>query len=189
MRKLKLQMQISVDGFVAGPNGELDWMTWNWDDKLKKFVDELHKPVDTILLGRKMTDGFVGHWSAAAKNPDDESYEFAKIMVDTPKVVFSRTLDKSSWENTTLASNVVDDVNGFKGKDGGDIIVYGGAGFVSTLIKENLIDDYYLFVNPTAIGTGLQIFGDAGTNKQLELVDSTPYECGVVVNHYRPVQT
>ena len=84
MRKLKLQVQISVDGYVAGPNGELDWMTWNPDDKLLEFINSLIDSSDTILLGRKMTDGFVSHWeNTISNNPDNL---FAKKMVDTPKV-------------------------------------------------------------------------------------------------------
>jgi dihydrofolate reductase len=177
-------MQISVDGFVAGPNGELDWMTWNWDDELKKFADRLHEPVDTILLGRNMTDGFINHWTDVTKNPEDESHEFAKKMVDTPKVVFSTKLDKSKWPNTYLAKNIVEDVNCLKKSEGGDIIVYGGAGFVSSLIKENLIDDYYLYTNPTAVGKGMRIFEKAGQNLSFALAESTPFECGIVVNHY-----
>jgi dihydrofolate reductase len=185
MRKLKLQMQITVDGFVAGPNGELDWMTWNWDDKLKDFVSKFHDPVDTILLGRKMTDGFVDYWSSVLDKPESPEYDFAKKMIDTPKVVFSRTVTESKWINTTIESDLVGGVNKQKAADGKDIIVYGGAGFVSSLIKENLIDDYHLFINPAAIGKGLQIFGEAGQNVGLKLVESTPYECGVIVNHYR----
>ena len=78
MRKLKLQVQMSVDGFIAGPNSEMDWMTWNWDDKLKTFVSELTDSVDTILLGRKMTDGFISHWKSITQNPADEGFSFAK---------------------------------------------------------------------------------------------------------------
>ena len=104
MRKLKLQMQLSIDGFVGGPNGELDWMEWNWDDEIKGYVTELTDSVDTILLGRKMTEGFISHWSNIVTNkPDDPSYPFAKKMVDKPKVVFTKTLDESKWENTKLA--------------------------------------------------------------------------------------
>src|SRR5262249_21751669 len=104
MRKLKLQVQMSVDALVGGPNGELDWMTWNWDDGLKNFVTQLTESVDTILLGKNMTDGFVSHWTNIVKNnPDDESYPFAKKMVDYKKVVFSKTLNESTWENTKLA--------------------------------------------------------------------------------------
>ena len=63
LRKLKLQVQISIDGYIAGPNGEMDWMVWNWDDKLKNCVFEITESVDTIILGRKMTDGFISEWS------------------------------------------------------------------------------------------------------------------------------
>ena len=133
-----------------------------------------------------MTDGFVEHWSNVIKNPEDEGYELGKKMIDTPKVVFTRTMTESAWVNTTLAHDLVADVNKLKESDGRDIIVYGGAGFVTSLINENLIDDYYLFVNPAAIGDGLTIFGSAGGTKRLKLIESTPHECGVVVNHYQP---
>jgi dihydrofolate reductase len=193
MRKLKLQVQMSVDGFVGGPNGELDWMTWNWDDALKNFVNELTDSVDTILLGRKMTDGFVNHWTNIVKNRrDDESYPFAKKMVDKPKIVFTKTLDESNpisaeWENTRLAKgDIVEEVNKIKNEQSGkDIVVYGGAGFVSSLIKNNLIDEFYLFVNPAAIGNGLSIF-EGRTN--LKFVKSIPFSCGVVVLNYEPVK-
>ena len=92
MRKLKLQVQLSVDSYIAGPNGEMDWMIWNWDDKLKNYVFELTDPVDTIILGRKMTDGFVSYWSDVMTKPDDPFYAFAKKMIETSKVVFTKTL-------------------------------------------------------------------------------------------------
>jgi dihydrofolate reductase len=184
MRKLKLQVQMSIDGYIAGPNSEMDWMTWNWDDKLKDFVNDLHKPVDTILLGRGMADGFISHWTNVTNNPDDPSYEFARLMVDTPKVVFTKTLEESTWANTVLAKGpLADEINQLKNQDGGDIIAYGGAGFDASLIAENLIDELMLFVNPTAIGEGLKIF--TGLTK-LELVSATPYSCGIVVLTYRP---
>ena len=183
MRKLKLQMQLSVDGYCAGPNGELDWMTWNWDDELKKFVDDLHDTVDTILLGRKMTEGFISHWTNIVKNkPEDESYPFAKKMVDFQKVVFTKTLDSSAWENTELAKgNLADEINKLKNKNGKDIIVYGGAGFVSSLVKEGLIDELNFFINPTANGNGLRIFSD---RTDLKLERSKNFDCGIVVLTY-----
>jgi len=193
MRKLKLQVQMSVDGFVSRADGALDWMTWDWDDGLKKYVTDIHDTVDTILLGRKMTEGFISHWLSVVEKHDKstkelkENYEFAKKMIDIPKVVFTKTLDKHNWVNTTLAKgNVVDEVNQLKKKIGKDIIVYGGAGFVSSLIKNNLIDDYNLFINPSAIGKGLTIFSEAGDKFNLKLVESRTFDCGIVVNHYEP---
>jgi RibD C-terminal domain len=95
LRKLKLQVQMSVDSYIAGPKGEMDWIISNWDDKLKKYVFELTEPVDTIVLGRKMTDGFISYWSDVMTKPYDPSYAFAKKMIETPKVVFTKTLKKS----------------------------------------------------------------------------------------------
>lgn len=185
MRKLKLQMQTTVNGFVAGPNGELDWMTWNWDDELKNLVSGLHESVDTILLGRKMTDGFVTHWESVLNNPDDESYDFAKKMVETPKIVFSRTLEKSDWRNTELAGkgDLATEIGRIKNLPGNDIIVYGGAGFVSSLVEADLIDEYNLFVNPTAIGEGLTIFGGPRA-KSLHLSEGRAFDCGIVLHTY-----
>jgi len=186
MRKLKLQVQLSLDGFVGRPDGGLDWMTWNWDDELKEYVNDLHNLVDTILLGRKMTDGFVSHWTDIVKNkPDSEEYPFAKQMVDFHKVVFTKTLEESTWENTTLArGDITEEVNKLKKGNGRDIIVYGGAGFVSSLIKNNLIDEYHLFINPTAIGNGLEIFNNLESKLPLKLVRSKAFNCGIVVNQY-----
>jgi dihydrofolate reductase len=186
MRKLKLQMQMTANGYVGGPNGELDWMTWDWDDKLKDYAAELTKSFDTILLGRKMTDGFIKHWSNVTKNPKDETYEAAKKFIDTPKVVFTKTLSESQWDNTTLAKgDLTEEVNKLKNQEGIDIIVYGGAGFVSSLVKAGLIDDYFLFMNPTAIPTGMTIFGDIDAKRELALQSSTSFDCGITVQHYK----
>jgi len=188
MRKLKLQVQMSLDGFVARPNGELDWMTWDMDDKIKNYITNLTNSVDTILLGRKMTDEFIKYWTDLLKNkPDSEEYPFAKQMVDYKKIVFTKTLDKSTWENTTLAKgDIIDEVNKIKNQNSKkDIVVYGGAGFVTSLIKHNLIDEYHLFINPTAIGKGLEIFKDVESRLALKLVKSTAFPCGIVVNQYQ----
>ena len=185
MRKLKLQVQMTVDGFVCGPNGELDWAMMQWTDDVKKYVTELTDSCDTILLGHNMTDGFVKHWEAALEKPESEEYSFAKKMVDYPKIVFSTTLTESKWNNTTL-HNSLDIINELKNKDGKDIIVYGGATFVSSLIEANLIDEYYLVINPAAIGSGRRIFGDNYHIINLTLLESRTFDSGKVLNRYKP---
>jgi dihydrofolate reductase len=140
-----------------------------------------------------MTPGFITYWEAAAADPDDPVLNrpggltfgpFAKKMVNTPKVVFTKTLEKSEWKNTTLAKgDVTKEINDLKAKSGKDIIVYGGAGLVASLISQNLIDDLNLFVNPAAIGTGLKIF-TGRTN--LKLIDTATYKCGTVLHRYTP---
>jgi dihydrofolate reductase len=184
MRKLKLQMQVTVDGCVAGPDGQLDWMTWEWDPELEAFTNRLHDTVDTILLGRKMTDGFIKHWEQAALKPGSKEYEFAQRMVNTPKVVFSKTVKHVDGKNVRVENgDLVGAVEQLKSAAGKDIIVYGGAGFVSSLIEHGLIDEMNFFVNPVAIGSGMRVFKG---KRPLALAASKGYPCGVVVNIYLP---
>jgi dihydrofolate reductase len=182
MRKLKLQVQMSVDGFVAGPEGQLDWMTFAMDEKLLAFINQLTDTSDTILLGRKMTEGFVTYWENVA--PNSPEYEFAQKMVGMPKVVFSRTAKKIEGKNVRVENGpLVDAVNRLKRQSGKDIVVYGGASFVSSLIENRLIDELNIFVNPIAIAKGLRIFSQ---RTPLTLVNSVAYSSGIVVNTYKP---
>ena len=187
MRKLKLQVQMTVDGYIAGPNGEMDWITFNWDDELKNYVTALTEPVDCIILGRKLAQGFIPHWASVAANPDHEDHTAGVKFTDTSKVVFTKTLNKSEWDNTVLATGeLVDEITKLKNQAGKDIIVYGGATFVSSLIKNGLIDEFHLFVNPTAIGTGMAIFKELDSKQPLTLVKSRSFDCGIVVLNYEP---
>jgi dihydrofolate reductase len=185
MKKLKLQVQISVDGYIAGPNGEMDWLTWNLDDELKQYITELTDSVDTMLLGRKLAEGFIPYWENVITHPEDPQYDFGKKMIDTPKVVFTKTLNKSAWNNTNVATgDITKEVEQLKNKSGKDIIVYGGAEFVAGLIKHNLIDEYHLFVNPAIIGEGLSIYNLVEQRMKLKLVKAIPFTCGVAVLVY-----
>jgi len=182
MRKLKLQMQTTVDGFVAGPEGQLDWMTRPLDDQLIAFIVHLTDTSDTILLGRKMTEGFINYWENVKQ--DSPEYTFAQKMVNTPKIVFSKTLKSVAGKNVRVENGpLVDAVNRLKNQPGKDIVVYGGATFVSSLVQNRLIDELNLFVNPVAIGKGLRIFEDRA---RLKLASSTRYPSGIVVNTYTP---
>jgi dihydrofolate reductase len=189
MRKLKLQVQMSVDGYIAGPNGEMDFLARNWDEKLIKYVTELTEPIDTIVLGRKLAEGFIPHWAAAAADSANPEHDAGVKFNGTPKVVFSKSLDKSKWDNTVLAKgDFVDEIAKLKKQDGKDIIAYGGATFVSGLVKQGLIDEYHLFINPVAIGKGMTIFKELEVKQNLTLVKATPCDCGIVVLRYEPVR-
>ncbi len=184
-RKLRLHVAMSVDGCIAGPNGEMDWMVGLSDDEIIKYENELHEPVDTILLGRKMTDVFISTWSDVMNKPDDPWYAFAKKMIETPKVVFTKTLNKSEWINTDIATgDLIEEVSKIKNQNGRDIIVYGGASFDSSLIKEKLIDEFNLFINPVAIGNGMTIFKDLNEIQKYSLIESKAFESGIVLLRY-----
>lgn len=193
MRKLILQMQMSVDGFV-GAAGNEHWQLWEWgdncpwDDELKQDFNAVFAGIDTILLSRKMAEeGYLSHWGNAAKNyPRDPFYAFAQRIVDARKVVLTDKLAASRWERTTLASgDLPREVKALKAEGAGDMAVFGGAGFASALIAAGLVDEFQLFINPAALGDGERIF-DQGGFRQLRLVGSKAYACGMVVNRYAP---
>lgn len=185
MRKVKLQMQMTINGYVAQSNGKNDWMTWNPDDELTAFMSFLLDTSDTLLLGRKTAEGIIKYWgSTAIENPN---HPFAKKIADIPKVVFTKTFDKSAWKNTTLAKgNLAEEIASLKKQNGKDILVFGGASFVSSLIKEGLIDEYHLIVNPTAISNGMTIFNSLDSVLKLNPTQAKLYPGGKIVLSYEP---
>jgi dihydrofolate reductase len=184
MRKFKLQVQTTVDGYMAGPNSEMDWLTFPWTDDINAYLDALTDPVDCIVLGRKLAEGFIPAWAAGPEGEDQKSID---LMNNTPKVVISNTLTESPWENAVVAGgDLAETVDKLKAEPGGDIITYGGSTLVSALIAKGLLDELHLLVNPTAIGAGLPVFGDVGVNQRLRLVTARPFECGITALHYEP---
>ena len=172
-------MQLSIDGFVAGPGSEMDWMQWNWDDGLKNYVMDITRPVDTLVLGRKLAEGFIPAWKSRFEDPLTRD-EFSEKMVKAPKYVFTRTLSNCPWEQTEFVhSDLARSIRVLKDKDGGDVMAYGGGEFVGSLISNNLVDEYHLFFNPTAIGKGMRIFDQLEGYLKLSLLDCRKFDCGV----------
>ncbi|EQA38309.1 riboflavin biosynthesis protein RibD C-terminal domain protein [Leptospira inadai serovar Lyme str. 10] len=195
MRKVILQMQMSVDGYVSAVDRDLDWQIWdwgddwNWDDRLKKDFNTIFESIDCILLSRKMLEqGYLNHWGNAAKKfPVNPQYAFAKKIIDTNKVVPTGKLKNSEWDRTEIVNgNLIEEVKALKRRSGGSIITFGGASFASSLTEAGLIDEFQFFVNPTAVGRGLSIFNNLNTGLRLKLVRSVGYDCGMVVNRYIP---
>jgi dihydrofolate reductase len=183
MRKFKLQVQVSVDGYMAGPNGEMDWLTMPWTDDVDTYVDGLHQSVDCMVLGRKLAEGFIPAWESG---PEGETQESIDQMNNTPKVVISDTLTESPWKNAVVAGgDLTETVNRLKAEPGGDLITYGGGTLVRDLIGRGLLDELHLFVNPTAIGSGMPVFPD-GAYQRLDLAGSRSFDCGITVLHFEP---
>jgi dihydrofolate reductase len=194
MRKLKLQIQMTIDGFVAGPNGENDWVVLpgKQDPEVLQqiigFGVELATNCDTLLLGRKLAaSGFCTHWENVADNqPDNPWSPLAQLIANHRKIAFSHSETTLPGRNLEVENgDLATVVQSLKNQPGKDILVYGGAGFVSSLISLNLIDEYYIIVNPVAIGAGLSIFKE---RKVLELESSKAFKNGKVLNKYVPVQ-
>jgi dihydrofolate reductase len=184
MRAFKLQVQTSVDGYMAGPNGEMDWLSTSWTDDVGAYINVLTESVDCIVLGRKLAEGFIPHWAA---RPDYEPDTAIDMRNNTPTIVISNTLVASPWENTVVASgDVVQTIKELKAQPGGDIIAYGGGTLVAALIDNELIDEIHLFVNPIAIGSGMPVFGHPDTYRRFRLVGAQPFDCGIGALHYAP---
>ena len=185
MRKLKLQMQISLDGYnAAGPNDQQKWVTWDLDG-VRSHVVELLDSADTILLGRKLAVDYIPFWLRTVENAKDPMHDFATRIVDAHKVVFTRTLTESPWPNTKLATgDLKDEVLNLKSQTGKDILVYGGSSFVAALVRAALVDEFHFFVNPIALGKGASAFAQLETWQPLALKNAVPLPSGLVLLHY-----
>ena len=171
MRKVKLQMNIALDN--------------KWDSGMSDFSRENLNNVDCILHGRKTGEGFIPYWTDVANNENDGEHRLGKRFSEIPNVIFSNTLKESKWNNTTiLKGDIKAAIQDLKNQHGKDIIVYGGESFVSSLIEHDLIDEFYLLVNPVAIGSEQPIFNPLKNNLPFTLVMCKPFDCGIVLLHY-----
>jgi dihydrofolate reductase len=192
MRKLKLEMQVSVDGFTAGADGDTRWMVWNWtenwpwNDRLRTYHNDLTLSSDCTLLSRKMAEeGFCDHWERVSQVTSNPPSVFAKHIVDTRKVVCTTTLTASRWKNTELVTGgLVDEVTRLQAEKGKDILAYGGPTFASSLLSAGLIAKFHFFVNPSALGQGKSLFQEVDHHVRRRLVRAPLFDCGVVVLEY-----
>lgn len=182
MGRLKLQMQVTVDGFDT-PKMDDD-MSW---DEIKDYSCDLLDTADTIVIGRKTAVDFVPYWDKLAATPDAPWHEVARRISAARKVVFSKTVDTQAGNNTVVERGDLAEAIARLKRDGSkDIIVYGGVSFVSALVAQGLVDEFHLFVNPVAAGKGQPIFATLEHPQKLRLQRSIAYDNGLVLLHYEP---
>ncbi len=178
MRNVVLGMQTSLDGYVATPEGKLDWAFAHFDPELNAAAMDAISQLDTILLGR------VNYTEQAAVWPHQQN-PLADLMNRLNKVVFSHTLEQVEWANARLASgSPADEIAQLKQQPGKDIGVAGGARFAQSLSREGLIDVYRLTVHPVVLGSGKPLFADLARPLNLMLADSKALASGVLVLTY-----
>jgi dihydrofolate reductase len=190
MRKVIVWIHISLDGFVAGPNGELDWLAAHvvTEDGWKSYNDLL-STVDTVLLGRVNYQGFASYWPAMATNPSSTKYDidFSHWLDNTPKLVFSRTLEKVEWQNSRLVKdNIAEEISTLKQQPGKDMLIMNSASIVQTFMRLGLIDEYRISVHPVVLGGGKPLFKDLDERHKLKLLKTKAFNSGVVELHYQP---
>lgn len=187
-RRLFVSMIVSLDGFIEGPNRELDWFH-DGDPQFEQYCDEMVDSVGLALYGRKSYELMVSYWPNAEENPrSPQDLAFARKMNALPKVVLSRTLERATWNNTTiLRDGIAEKLNELKQTPGKPIVAWAGASLVSTLARLNVIDEYRLIVHPVLLGGGTPLFQDITERKRLRLTRTTQLGRDIVVTCYEPV--
>ena len=185
MRKLIYSTGVSLDGFIAGPDGEIDWSAP--DEELHRFHNQQTRELGVHLCGRRLYETMV-YWETAEENPSASDYEleFARIWKELPKIVFSKTLEKVVGNARLARDGVAEEVARLKQEPGKDLAV-GGAGLASTCMELGLIDEYRLFVSPVVLGGGTPYFPALDERINLELVETKTFGSRVVYLRYRRV--
>lgn len=183
MRKLIYSMSVSLDGYIAGPDGSFDWS--EPDEELHRFHNDRTQELGGHLLGRRLYETMV-YWETADQDPSiaDYALEFARIWQELPKIVFSTTLERVEGNARLVRDGVAEEVARLKEEPGKDLAV-GGAGLASTLIELGLVDEFRLFVNPVVVGGGTPFFPQLENQIDLELVETRTFGSRVVYTRYR----
>lgn len=180
MRRVIVQMSMSLDGFVAPASGAEDHRAGPEDPVLKQVKLDWLRQVGTHAMGRVTYQEMAEHWPASTD-------AYAAPMNDLPKVVFSKTLEKAEWNDSRVArGDLAAEIASLRAEPGGDIIAWGGASFVQALSRAGLVDEYRLVINPVALGRGLPLFKDLPAPVRLRLVEATTYQNGAALHVYRP---
>jgi dihydrofolate reductase len=182
MRKLIYSMTMSLDGYIAGPGGNIDWSAP--DEELHRFHNDQVRELGVHLLGRRLYETMV-YWETADQDPSasEVTVDFARIWQALPKVVFSKTLDRVEGNTRLASAGVVEEVARLKEEPGGDLAV-GGAGLASELIERDLIDDYHVFIAPILLGGGTPYFPAMERRIKLELLERRTFSGLVEYLHY-----
>jgi dihydrofolate reductase len=191
VRNIIVSMRVTLDGFIAGLNGEMDWMEEFFDEALANYESELQKTVDTTLFGRVTYQGFESYWPKVALDPASPQgmVEYAQRLNAMRKIVFSKTLSQAEWNNSVLVREIdPDEITKMKLEPGRDIVIYGSASIVQTLTNLGLIDKYQLLVFPVVLGSGKSLFRGISHKVKLSLVNARTYPSGVMELAYEPVK-
>jgi dihydrofolate reductase len=195
MRKVILTMHMSLDGFVSGPNGELDWTAA--DEAVDNDLPELLNAADTALVGRTLYQGFASYWpSYDVSDPSKTKGEiaFANWINKVPKLVFSHSLERANWINSRLVlvkndADIAAEIAKLKEQPGRDLVLFGGVRIAQTFARLGLIDEYRLLLQPKVLGNGRPLFTGIQDRINLKLVDARTFGgIGAVAVRYEPAR-
>jgi dihydrofolate reductase len=189
MRKIILSLHTTLDGFVAGPEGEMDWI--RIDDEMFDLVGKFTEEADTALYGRKTYEMMDSYWPTAADQPNATKHDIEHSVWynKAKKIVLSKTMKGAEISKTTIISDhIAAEVEQLKNQNGKNIIIFGSPAAAHSLMEYNLIDDYWLFINPIILGQGIPMFAKVKDKVNLQLVTSKVFTCGVTALNYTIVR-
>jgi dihydrofolate reductase len=183
MRKIILTMQMSLDGFIEGPQRDISWH--RVDDELHRHFNDELRTMGAFLSGRATYELMAESWPTADKDPSSTApmVEYAAIWRDMPKIVYSRTLERAGWNTTVVRDVVVEDVRKLKEQPGGDLSL-GGARLAATFRRLDLIDEYRVYVHPVLLGRGKSLFQPVPGTAGLQLLEAGAFGNGVALLRY-----
>ena len=187
MRKIIVTTWISLDGFLAGPNGEMNWVMV--DQAMGQYEDDLVSSADTLILGRVTYQSFAGSWPHVPDNPSvsEGEREYARKLNRMRKIVLSKSLEKAEWNNSQLVREVLpQEIAGMKQESGKDMVIYGSASIVQAFTNLGLIDEYQLLVHPIVLGSGKPLFAGIAKPAHLRLLQTKSFQSGVIGLYYAP---
>jgi dihydrofolate reductase len=188
MRKIVLMMSVSLDGYIEGPNHEIDWHVV--DNELHTHFNNVLREMGAFLSGRVTYQLMADFWPTADRDPGSTGpmADFALIWRNMPKIVFSRTLKRAEWHTTIVRDVVVEDIQALKAQEGGDLVL-GGADLAAEFMRHDLIDEYRVYIHPVILGRGKPLFAESDTLRRLRRVDNLSFSNGVVLLHYERTDT
>ena len=183
MRKVMVFMMVTLDGFFSGPNGEIDWHVV--DEEFNDFANEQLASVDTLLFGRVTYQGMASYWPTPIALANDPI--IAHQMNTFPKIVFSRTLEQTTWENTRLVKDhLAEEISHLKRQPGKDLIIFGSSALSASMLNLGLIDELRIMVNPVVLGNGQPLFKGIQEKLHLTHFETRTFRSGNVLLFYRP---
>jgi dihydrofolate reductase len=189
MRKIIFFINMSLGGFIAGPNGEMDWIASDdeiWDD----FI-ALQNTADTALYGRVNYQGAEGYWQSGAvqQATSKGEVEHAQWLAQATRIVFSRTLEQVAWPDTRIINgHITEEITELKQQPGKNMILFGGADIAANFAEQSLIDEYRIYVNPVVLGGGKPLFRANEDKLNLKLLETKTFRSGVVALRYAPAE-
>jgi dihydrofolate reductase len=190
MRKIVLTEWVTLDGYTAGPNNDMNFVGESFNDEMGKYEDDIVGTADTLVLGRVTYESFAGSWPYVPDKPDADEGEkaYARKLNAMKKIVFSKTLEKAEWSGSTLVRDINPaEITKWKQEDGKDMLIYGSASIVQQLTSLGFIDEYQILVHPVIQGGGKALFEGVNDKHRLKLVSAKPFSSGVVLLTYQPI--